>query len=131
MIEKHSIAVTHEIVLIGVHFTEHALLYPFYKLLVKAFPVIITRLYQKPAASFRYSRLGHLSRIAQKVLARHLPTSTVWIAVPYFPLMKCIVDADICLLGSSMLKDRSLVAIGFRRETYTGRGSDRSLLLSR
>ena len=65
MIEKQSIVVTYDTVLIGVHFTEYALLYPFYKLLVKALPVIITRPYQNPAASFRYSRLGHLSRIAQ------------------------------------------------------------------
>ena len=130
MIEKQSIAATHDIVLIGVHFTEYALLYPFYKLLVKALPVIITRPYQKPAASFRYSRLGHLSRIAQKVLARHLPMSTVWEAVPYFPLMECITDADMCLLGTSMLRDRLLIAINISRETYAGRGSDRSLLLS-
>jgi len=104
MIEKQSIAVAHEMVLIGVHFTEHALLYPLYILFVKALPAIITRPYQKPAASFRYSRLGHLSRIAQKVLARHLPMSTVWEAVPYFPLMECITDADMCLFGMPMLR---------------------------
>jgi hypothetical protein len=91
----------------------------------KLFLIIITRPCHEPVVYFRYSCLQH-----SWYIARHLQTSTVWAAVPYSLLVKCIIDADTLSYRSPILGDRLLVTIGSGPETCVGGGSDGLLLLS-